>query len=99
MQAFKRFANWMISHLRGSAEPDSTPLNRLSRYDPRSRHEYTYNDSIFAAPLGTQGDDFLAGFPRRASQDDYLAGFPSRPAITAVHCWKAPIPPRLPVND
>ena len=47
-----------------------------------------------------QGDEYLAGMPRRARQDDYLAGFPSRPIVDVKHGWKSPSPSRrLPVDD
>jgi hypothetical protein len=47
-----------------------------------------------------QGDEYLAGMPRRARQDDHLAGFPSRAIMDVVHGWKIPSPPgRLPVDD
>jgi hypothetical protein len=46
-----------------------------------------------------QGDEYLAGMPRRARHDDHLADFPSRPAVVAKHGWKIPSPPRLPVDD
>ena len=48
----------------------------------------------------SQGDEYLAGMPRRARQDDHLAGFLSRPVVDAVHGWKIPSPPgKLPVDD
>jgi hypothetical protein len=47
-----------------------------------------------------QGDEYLAGMPRRARQDEHLAGFPSRPIVDSKHGWKIPSPSgRLPVDD
>ena len=48
----------------------------------------------------SQGDEYLAGMPRRARQDEFLAGFPSRPIVESKHGWKIPSPPgKLPVDD
>jgi hypothetical protein len=48
----------------------------------------------------SQGDEYLAGMPRRAHQDDHLAGFPRRAIMDVVHGWKIPSPSgRLPVDD
>jgi hypothetical protein len=47
-----------------------------------------------------QGDEHLAGMPRRTRQDDHLAGFPRRAIVDAVHGWKIPSPSgKLPVDD
>jgi hypothetical protein len=47
-----------------------------------------------------QGDEYLAGMPRRARQNDHLAGFPGRAIVDVVHGWKIPSPSgRLPVDD
>jgi hypothetical protein len=48
----------------------------------------------------SQGDEYLAGMPRRAHQDEYLAGFPSRPIMEVKHGWRTPSPSgKLPVDD
>jgi hypothetical protein len=48
----------------------------------------------------SQGDEYLAGMPRRARQDDHLAGFPRRAIMDVVHGWRIPSPPgKLPVDD
>jgi hypothetical protein len=68
---------------------------------------YARNEPDFASthiptvhhPPG-QGDEYLAGMPRRARQDDHLAGFPRRAIMDVVHGWKIPSPSgRLPVDD
>ena len=46
-----------------------------------------------------QGDEYLAGMPRRARHDDYLASFSSRPIAEVKHCWRPPSSSRLPVDD
>ena len=48
----------------------------------------------------SQGDEYLAGMPRRAHPDEHLAGFLSRPIVDSKHGWKIPSPTgRLPVDD
>ena len=65
------------------------------------------NEPDFASPHiptvhhpHSQGDEYLAGMPRRARQDEHLAGFPSRPIVDSIHGWKIPSPlGKLPVDD
>ncbi len=84
MKALKRFATWVVSHLFGEAESGFLPSHHLSHYGPR--HEDHPSDTPF-------------GLTRGASQEDYLAGFPRRAAVDAIHGWRIPRPPRLPVDD
>ncbi len=97
MKELKQFAASVVSHLFGEAEPGFLPSHHLSRYSPR--HEDQPSDTPFGLARGVHQEDYLAGYPRRAYQEDRLAGFPRRAAIEAVHGWKIPRPPRLPVDD
>jgi len=97
VKALKRFATWVVSHLFGEAESGFLPSHHLSHYGPR--HEDHPSDTPFGLTRGVHQEDYLAGYPRRASQEDYLAGFPRRAAVDAVHGWRIPRPPRLPVDD
>ena len=69
-------------------------LNRRDMPDFASTHIPSVQHSH------SQGDEYLAGMPRRARQDEYLAGFPSRPIMDVKHGWRIPSPPgKLPVDD
>jgi len=97
VKALKRFASWVVSRLFGTAESGFLPSHHLTHYGPR-REDHP-SDTPFGLSRGAHQEDYLAGYPRHAYQEDHLAGFPRRAAIEAVHSWKIPRPPRLPVDD
>ena len=99
MSILQRFARWTVSRLHRLIEPDFGADHYPLYTSVQVRHPDDRQDALPNQPRGNYQDDFLAGVPRSHRPNAPLAGFPRRSAMVAMHGWRIPTPPQLPVYD
>jgi len=80
-------------------KPDFTATHYPIHASTQAPNADFFNNALPGQRRGESADAFLAGYPQRHDPNETCAGFPRRAVMIAVHGWRIPAPPRLPVYD
>lgn len=99
MHVFQRLIQRCRAWVAYVVTPDFTVTHYPMHVGTQVSRPDFFHDTLPAQRRGERADDFLAGHPHRHDPNEVCAGFHRRATMIAIHGWRIPAPPRLPVYD